>query len=126
MTAIELEEARDSLNDDELTDKQAAILAVFDRDPDLTYKAIADQATEALPDGESVSSYYASRQIKERRPEYFDESGDRLDSDQVEEPEEEPPKRVQELTEEHDDISEGQARVKRLPKIKPTLMAHTK
>lgn len=74
----ELDERRNRLLDKErLTDKQAAILAAFEENPQASYADIADLATELLPEDESVTGSYAAEQIKQRRPDWFDDGGNR-------------------------------------------------
>jgi len=74
----ELDQRRNELVDKErLTDKQAAILAAFEENPQASYADIADMAAEMLPEGEGVTGSYAGEQIKQRRPEWFDDRGRR-------------------------------------------------
>ncbi|AGC34435.1 hypothetical protein HVTV-2_gp65 [Haloarcula virus HVTV-2] len=74
----ELDQRRNELLDKErLTDKQAAILAAFEENPQASYADIADLATELLPEDESVTGSYAGEQIKQRRPQWFDDRGRR-------------------------------------------------
>lgn len=73
-----LDERRNELLDKErLTDKQAAILAAFEDNPEASYADIADVATDLLPDDEGVTGSYAGEQIKQRRPDWFDDQGRR-------------------------------------------------
>ena len=100
----EVEARRNELIDKErLTDKQAAILAAFDENPGATYSDIADVATEILPDDMSVTGSYATEQIKQRRPDWF-ENGERLrpsevDAAEPDEDEDEVPDDVQKIAE---------------------------
>lgn len=74
----ELDQRRNELLDKErLTDKQAAILAAFEQNPEASYADIADMATDLLPEDMGVTGSYAGEQIKQRRPDWFDERGRR-------------------------------------------------
>lgn len=74
----ELDQRRNELLDKErLTDKQAAILAAFEQNPEASYADIAEMATDLLPDDMGVTGSYAGEQIKQRRPDWFDERGRR-------------------------------------------------
>lgn len=73
----ELKESHD------LTNKQAAILAAFDDDPTASYSEIASRASEILGEGESVTGSYSAEQIKQRRPEFFDDEGERVSPDET-------------------------------------------
>lgn len=96
---------RNELIDKErLTDKQAAILAAFDENPGATYSDIADVATEILPDDMSVTGSYAAEQIKQRRPDWF-ENGERLRPSEVDAAE--PDEDEDEVADDVQDLAEG-------------------
>lgn len=106
----------DPAGQEDLTEKQAAILRAFDEDPDATYKVIAQEASDMLEGDESVTGYYASQQIQKHRPQYFDSNGKRIDASEVEFRDSDDvdtdvdEQRVEELARELD-ISEDRARV---------------
>ncbi|UBF23049.1 hypothetical protein HCTV-16_gp66 [Haloarcula virus HCTV-16] len=71
------DEKEELMNEERLTEKQAAILAVFERNPQMSYSDIADAAGQLLPEDESVTGSYAGEQIKQRRASWFNEMGNR-------------------------------------------------
>lgn len=82
----ELDQRRNELLDKErLTDKQAAILAAFEENPEASYADIADTATNLLPDDMGVTGSYAGEQIKQRRPDWFDDRGRRRPPEDMDE-----------------------------------------
>lgn len=82
------DEVEQMMKQHDLTEKQAAILLVFDQDPSRSYADIAEEASSLLPEEESVTGTYASEQIKQRRTEWFGDDGRRKSTPDEEKQEE--------------------------------------